>query len=158
MKGKIISKLSVKTIIGSKPDAPAKGDNEVHWLANMAGNAISFTTGKSEKGDWCKLHGQFVGVNLETGEVLRAGECFLPLVAEKLVVPALKQNPNKSVQFGFKIGVQRDEQAATNYVYVAEPIADVAGHDPLQPLLEKMQLTTPALDNKKEPTKSAAKR
>lgn len=139
MKGNIISKISVKTVWGSKPDAPTKDHKGPHWLIQVVGQANAFATGTTDKGEWTKLIGAFQAVNLESGEAFRAGTCFLPNVALDLVMGQLKMAETKSVSFGFRIGVQRDEASATNYVYVCEPITEVMEHDPLAPLLAKME-------------------
>lgn len=141
MKGKIISKISVKTVWGSKPDAPTKDHKGPMWLIQIVGQANAFTTGTTDKGEWTKLVGAFQAVNLESGEAFRSGTCFLPNVALDLVMGQLKMAETKSVAFGFRIGVLRDEQSATNYVYVADPITEVMEHDPLAPLLAKMEAT-----------------
>ena len=144
MKGKIISKISIKTVWGSKPDAPRKGEPDTQWLMQVVGQANSFGTGSTDKGEWTKLIGAFQAINLETGEAYRSGTCFLPNVALDLVMGQLKMAETKAVSFGFKIGIVRDESSATNYVYVADPIYEVMEHDPLAPLLEKMKGTDAA--------------
>lgn len=151
MKGKIISKISVKTVWGSKPDAPTKDKGtEAQWLMQIIGQATGFTTGDTDKGNWVKLIGAFQATNLETGELFRSGACFLPNVALNLIMGELKAAETQSVAFGFRIGVIRDEASATNYVYTCDPIGEVFEHDPLQPLIEKMKANPPEAEEKQK--------
>lgn len=69
---------------------------------------------------------------------MRTGQLFLPDVALNLVGPALEAaGKGASVQFAFKVGVERDDTAATGYTYTAESLIAPEENDPLEMLMAK---------------------
>ena len=133
-----VGKLSTKNILHNKrPNVPEK-DGEVNYLYDVVGVAGSVKAGQGDYGPWNKFIGSFQSTNHETGEVLRSGACFLPAVAENLVLGALSNVETTSVQFAFKIGVVKDDKAARGYIFVAEPILPPAENDPLEQLTKQV--------------------
>lgn len=131
----LIKKISVKTVMKARPEIP-KEPGEVNYLMELLGIAGSIQNGETDKGPYVKFLGSFQAKNLKNGEVFRSGAAFMPDVAGNLVLGALNSGAT-SVEFGFKIGVVKDDQSATGYVYVAEPMFKAAENDPLELLVKK---------------------
>lgn len=137
----IVSKISMKILLGKRPRAP-EGTEPV-YLAQMVGVATNIKTGTSNFGDWTALLGSFQATVMETGVTVRSGQMFLPDVALNLILPALKDANNKGVEFAFNIGVKADEASKTGYIYVAEPIFEASENDPLEMITKKLTKTEP---------------
>lgn len=150
----IVRKLSVKSIIGRKPKAP--DDDNVKMLVRFYGVATGTKTGESNFGPWCALIGSFKAINLETGEEKRAGTCFLPDVALDMILPQLAPAKVNAVEFGFDIGVKKDDDSATGYIYVAEPCLQVSENDPLELITKKIDAPALPAPDKKESKKEKA--
>jgi hypothetical protein len=132
----IVKKLSIKTILGRKPKAPAEG--KIDWLCQIIGVATGVKTGNSNFGDWTALMGSFQGLNMETGDISRSGQCFLPDVALNLITAALLNKDARGIEFAFNIGVKEDSKSTTGYVYVCEPVLEASENDPLEMLTKKL--------------------
>lgn len=145
----IAKKLSTKVLVGGRPDIPAKdatGDAKTNWVFEVAGLAQGIKSGESNFGPWSSLMGNFAARQLVKddkgaytyGKAYRTGQMFLPDVAMNLVEPVVSNLPRgDSVEFGFRIGVIRDDTAATGYTYVAESLIEMDKSDPLQKLMDK---------------------
>jgi hypothetical protein len=150
----LIKKISTKTVLGKRPDVP-EGDKAV-FLWDLIGIANGSKHGESANGPYTGLTGQFQAINRLTGEVYRSGIAYPPAVALDMVLGQLGPEV-QSVQFAFSIGVKKDGQAATGYVYVAEPLVNVSENDPLEALIGKVKHALPApAKAEKAKAKSAA--
>jgi hypothetical protein len=144
----VIKKITVKIVTGGvdivklvdhhKANPPGS-PGAVLWLMEIFGVATGFKPGETVLPDgkvspWVKFIGQFKAMNLAGGAVFRSGACLLPGAIPDLIFGALQNEENKSVQFGFRIGVRFDETAATKYVYVTDSLLPVKENDPLEML------------------------
>lgn len=161
----IKKKITMKEIVGGRPTPPAAdktGDEAVNWVGRIIGVASGLKTGESQYGPYVALMGNFAATRLDDkGEIavndkgerlfdVRAGQAFLPDVACNLVSPLLDNAPKgTAVQFGFDIGVERDDTAATGYVYVCRSLVEPAENDPLTLLMAK-HMPTPKLEAPKD--------
>jgi len=136
-----LKKLSTKIILGGvTPDAPPKDHKGPKWLLQIIGICTGRFDDSSDYGPYTAMLGDFQGVNLETGEEFRTQtKCFMPDVVTLPVVGKLGMDGVTSVSFGYRVGVLRDETAATKYIYVADPIASIAQSDPLGQLIETVK-------------------
>lgn len=149
----ILKKITIKTC-KAKPNiedlieyGKEHGKNAVMPLLIIVGTASDYKTGDSDGRPWVKLVGMFKATNLLTGEVFQSGTCILPEAANDLVYGALRAlDPSKggSVDFAFRIGVVRDETAATGYVYSIEQIYEPQSADPVASLEQRLGLNAPA--------------
>lgn len=130
----ILSKISVKSVLGHKVKTPEKSE----MLIQVMGVATGIKTGESDKGPWTALLGSFQAINMQSGNVYRSGVCFLPNIVLNLILPKLLEKESKSIEFAFNIGVAPDEESAVGYVFIAEPIFDAAENDPLEMLTKKL--------------------
>jgi hypothetical protein len=144
----IEKKLTVKTVLGGKPDiekiiAASKDGGKALPLIEVYGIATGTKAGNTDMGPFVKLTGQFLAVNLETGEKKRSGVCILPSAANDIIAGALAAPEAKGVEFGVRISAKYDKDAATNYTYNVEMLQDMKENDPLEMLASKIK--TPAL-------------
>jgi hypothetical protein len=158
----IVKKLSSKTIIGNvltaftideKTKQPVIG--ELVALFSVVGIANTIKTGTSTYGDWQSFKGTFEATNLLTGEVFRAGELFLPEVAENMLTGPVTQHGE--VKFGFEIGARsvkdRTNDQIVKYEFTCKPLLDTAENDPIAALkaeLPALQLEAPAAKTAKK--------
>ena len=133
-KPSLLSKISVKKVIGKRPQPDETGTK---WLMQVAGIATGFKTGESDYGEWSALTGSFQATNLENEKVYRSGKCFLPVVALNMILPALEAEHAIGVEFAFNIGVVSAE-TATGYEYVCESVFEISENDPLQMLTSRI--------------------
>lgn len=145
----LLSKLTVKQVAGTiKFKALVEFDNAnpggVMPVCMLYGQATGMKGGVSEYGEFVRFLGNFRGVNAETGEVFHSGSLILPRTAENLLVGVLNTGAT-NVTFAFKIGIRFEEEAATKYVYVIEPMTDSGESDPLRELEDKIKGALPAL-------------
>ncbi len=135
----IVKKLSVKQLLGHAPDAPERGSTAPIWLADVIGRAVSIKQGESNFGPWVALMGEFIARQIPTGEKgetvehFKSGQVFVPDLVLNLIEPAMLATGG-AVEFGFRLGIKRDDTAATKYVYVAESLIEPAESDPLTSL------------------------
>ena len=154
----LLKKISVKTVCG-KPKAPE--DTKTLWLMEVFGVANGIKSGVTDKGPWYGFIGAFQAVDMATGNVYRAGTLYLPGIAGDLVVPQVTDDKNKSVEFGFRIGIKKDDTSAVGYVYHAEPLLPVNENDPVELLSRKLSevkaLEAPKEAHKEEKAGKATK-
>lgn len=145
-----LKKLSPKIILGGvTPDAPPRDHKGPQWLFNIIGICTGKAEGDSDYGHYIAMLGDFQGVNLATGEEFRTQtKCYMPDVVLFPVINRLGMDGVTSVSFGYKVGVLRDDTAATKYVYVAEPLAELQQADPLGQLID--QVKTAQLEDKRK--------
>jgi len=80
-------------------------------------------------------------VRLTDGMVFRAGQLFLPTVAENFVKPTVEAAAGQPVEFGFIIGVKplTKPSGELSYEYTVKPIVAPDTVDPLADMLAKLQ-------------------
>lgn len=141
----LLKKMSVKSILGNVLAAfavnettkqPNLGDKKV--LFRVFGIANSSKTGTSNFGEWTSFKGLFEAIILETGEVLRSSDLFLPEVATDALLPVVAKNVEdggNGVRFAMDIGAvivaDRTNPLVMKYEYTCAPVIDVAQDDPL---------------------------
>lgn len=134
-KFKLISKISAKTVAGKQ--RRLNDDQTQRWLFEVAGVANSKREGESDYGPWVSLMGTFMAKNLETGEIFRSGQCFLPNVALNSVLGVLDGGAT-GVQMAFRVGIIQSPKDDAKTEYIVEPLLEVAEDDPAAALLAKV--------------------
>lgn len=144
---RIVKKLTAKTVCGKvdiekliKFKDGAKDEKAVMPLFAVIGMASDCQAGQTDLGPYVKLFGTFKAVNTETGEEFRSGCAILPGSANDLIYGALKGlgEGGGSVEFAFRVGVQRDADAAVGYVYVIEQVYEPQKGDALTALENRL--------------------
>lgn len=131
----IVKKISAATVFGGKSEileTVFRDKSKNHPLYRVVGKCNGSRTGAGKEGmnDWVAMLGSFQATNAITGEVFRAGACFLPQFAADLVLGQLGGDVD-SVKFAFDIGAQHDERSATSYIYTAVPLMEPSEDDEL---------------------------
>ena len=144
----IVKKLSVKTLIGpiQKPD-----EGKTVKLCRFIGIAKSLKTVSTAFGESTGLLGDFVGVNLETGEQSRSAVLYAPQILIDMIAPQIEQG--NAVEFAFDICVTGDKSVAVGYRYSLDTVLAPSENDPMEKLLSAVNsLVLPApKDNPPEP-------
>lgn len=151
----LIKKISVRDVFGGKAEilkVVMSDQEKKHPIMRVVGIASGMRTGESDNGPWTGLKGQFSATNLVTGQEFRSGQCFMPDVANDLVVGALMAEDSSAVEFGFIIYASYDETAATSYIYSAEPLVKPKENDPLAMLLLSVSEPTAEKHGEKKET------
>lgn len=147
----LVKKISVKGIAGVIKAPPVGQQRDI---AIVLGYARRMETKTTSYGDAIAFHGDFKGINVETGEEFRAAICYLPDVAASMLENAMADAPDSTVEFGFKISVigvkSRNSGDADKYEYRVEPLLKFADTDPVTALENRIkQAALPAPKGKK---------
>lgn len=151
------AKLSLGTLgcKGALVLALPEGENKIA-IARFYGKVsdvkqqINKDTGEA----WTFLQGNFEGVNMQTGLVLRSGKLYLPkgvMEVMETAVAALKaeENPNKnaSISFGFEIRAIKATNKA-GYSYEAASLKQPSEEDELKAIRELVR-SAPTYEQRK---------
>lgn len=126
---KLKKKISVKTVYG-KPDPEMIPENGALPCVRMVGGINKMRTGEGNFGPWVAFKGQFIAVNLQTGESFKGSELFLPDVASDLIESAVIEADGNTVNIAFDIEAIHGRDA-DDYQYVVKPHMEVEESDPL---------------------------
>lgn len=102
-------------------------------LLKITGTTTGAKTGQTDKGQFTKLLGEFVGVDLTTGALYRSQQCILPEFLGGVLGSALTQG--QSVRFAFEIGAKRKDNAITGYEFSIKPLIDTRPTDGMAELM-----------------------
>lgn len=162
-----VKKLSAKTIIGKIP-VPKEGKYE--RLFTIIGSAESVRMGESNFGPWTAFLGEFEAVNIQTGEVFKGSQAFVPEPAESMIAAKLRETDEEgkrahtSVEFAFEVGVKGIIFAdRETYEYTVKPLVEAQQSDKLSALRDAAKAALPApekvenADEKKTTGKNQAK-
>lgn len=136
----LISTMNIKKL-GCDPASAVAAKAEVA-LCKIWGFVTGIKAGVNprDQSQMIALIGDFQGVNLETGEMQRAGRLFLPGgIHETLTAPYvnLKEGDEKPrLRFGFTIS-SLPSSAPVGYSYKAMPFEKAGADDPLAELTKK---------------------
>lgn len=169
---KIISKLTIRDVVGSKPKILAAAmtgrandeakDGKPVPIMRVLGQVQGFQAGEGDNGAYIKLRGLFQATNLLTGEIIdNVPIAILPNTVGDLLA-GIMVGGAKSVDFAIEVDVQYDEAAATMYVYSFRSLMKAATSAPvqaIQALLESsgVKLTAPRLEAPKDLTAAQLK-
>ena len=140
----LIRKITAKSVCG-KMEAPKKATR----LFSVFGIATKTKTGSTDYGSWTALVGRFEAINIETGEVFEAPQCFLPEPLNTMIAEALDEvddegeRVNKSLGFSVEIGIKPSD-VPIGYEYTTKENVKADIDDPLAQLRETTQKTLPA--------------
>ena len=127
-------------------------------LLKIAGEVTRAKSGQTDKGEFTRLDGSFVGTDLTTGELYQSGACILPqFIGAQLGAAVLSANGG-TVEFAFKVAAKAKANAVTGYEFTVHPLMESKPSDSMQRLMalagiEKKAPALPAPDAKDEETK-----
>lgn len=149
MGNKLVKKISSKVVVGDVKLMAAQmlvANEKSRDLYTVIGVGRAVEGRETDYGIAEKFKGNFLAVNLLTGEEFRSGACFLPGPAGQMLSGAMAGEP---IEFGFKIGIELDASSATGYVYTTESLITPAENDPLT-LLAKSIAAPLAIENQQK--------
>ena len=135
---KLVSRISIKNCECDLANAKDKNLN----LMQVIGIARKIEIGTSTYGDWVKFRGSFEAVNLQTGEVYSSANCFLPKIAQDLILDGIESLIDKGsveVSFAFQIN-SKPANSAIGYEYEVKPLIETAKNDALEELRKVLEL------------------
>lgn len=143
MASNMIRRITLRTIGLVVKDIRAAcekaGEGKGVALAKIVGSSSEAKTGQTDKGQFTALLGEFVGVNLLTGEVFNSGKAILPNFISEQLAAAL--NVSNAVDFALEIGAKADDSAVTGYVYTVRSLVDAEPTDKMKKLLGAAGIT-----------------
>jgi len=138
----VLRKITIKTCgdfsIGRIKEVMTKAElkeGETTPLLKIVGECNGAKSGQTDKGEFTKLTGNFVGTDMTTGELYQSAVCILPEFVGAAIGAAALQSGN--VRFAFEIGAKRKDNALTGYEFVVKPLIETK---PTDAVLELMQL------------------
>lgn len=133
----IVRKLTIKscggfTVARIKELVTKVVEGESVALLKIAGNSTGAKTGQTDKGEYTRLLGSFIGTDLITGELFQSGQCILPDFVGGVLGDALKSG--QSIRFAFEIHARRKDTAITGYEYAVKPLMTAESSDAMKEL------------------------
>ena len=139
MTAELVRKLSPKTVLEKKVEAPSKATP----LYRVYGIARGVRSGESQFGIWTALVGSFEAIRIDDGAVFAGIQCFLPEPMNGMIADKLRHDSEtKEVQFAVEVGIKPSD-VPVGYEYTSKPIVDVEQADALAGLREKVALPAP---------------
>lgn len=134
MNYQLVKRIDRNSLFGDKADVlklVMSDEKETHFLYRVFGSCTGTVKGASKfvrvaKGgeeevqSWQKLVGEFYAMTRD-GHGFTAGQCFLPRDVEESIIAQFEQGI-LTVEFAYDIFVRYDKQAATSYVFLAQPV------------------------------------
>lgn len=98
-------------------------------LYKITGMASRYDTVPSPYGESLRLIGDFIAINVQTGEVLRSNRCFLPGIMQDAIVAGISGvGSGDAVQFAYMVSITDDSdnvKNATGYIYTFETLMEM---------------------------------
>lgn len=137
-----IRKITIKTCgdftvkrIKEVMEAAKLEDGKSVPLLKIAGMSSGASVGQTDKGQFTKLSGSFVGTDMTTGELYQSGVCILPEFIGAQIGAAILQSKNP-VQFAFQIEAKRKDNSITGYEFVVRPLIESKPTDAMADLMK----------------------
>lgn len=116
-------------------------DGQSAPLLRIAGQSTGAKTGQTDKGQFTKLLGSFIGTDMTTGALYQSGQCILPEFIGGTLGSALMGG--ESVRFAFQIEARRKDNAITGYEFVIKPLIDTKPTDAMAELMSLAGIKVP---------------
>lgn len=144
----ILRKITIKTCgnfsiarIKEVMAAAKLEDGQSVPLLKIAGQSTGAKTGQTDKGQFTKLLGSFIGTDMTTGALYQSGQCILPEFIGGTLGSALMGG--ESVRFAFQIEARRKDNAITGYEFVIKPLIDTKPTDAMAELMSLAGIKAP---------------
>ncbi len=137
----ILNKITVKAVCGELKNLftlEEKQAGKDRDIMKVIGNVKNREEIKGQYGTSWKLKGEFKAVNIQTGEEFFSGACFLPGLAEELVIGQMDDIGDNSIQFAFIIGIKPAENKV-GYEYIVKPLIKPAENNALTLIESKIK-------------------
>lgn len=134
MSTKFVKKISAKVLgfgIEEIRDLVKKGEKA---LFTIYGTCTNVKYGTGDNGAWIKFTGAYEAVNMESGEVIRSGEMFLPdsvsPILETELLTARAVEGFQGVQIAFEVGAKKNEMPI-GYEFTVKDLSEPSEKDAL---------------------------
>ena len=134
----ILRKLTIKSCgdfsvkrIKEVMEAAKLEENQTVPLLKIAGQSTGAKTGQTDKGEYTKLLGMFIGTDLTTGALYQSQQAILPEFVGGALGAALKSG-SQTVEFAFEIHAKRKDTAVTGYEFVVKPLMNAEPTDAIK--------------------------
>lgn len=133
-----LRKIMIASVFGKITlKALADAKDGIIQVAVIWGVIACVKPGESQHGTYVRFIGQFRAMNLETGQCFKSPVCLLPRFIEEELAGGVTDSSG-NVEFAVRIFAKLDEDAATKYVYMSEPIIEAKESEQLKALEAKM--------------------
>ena len=126
----ILNKITVKGVCGDLDGAVTESKPNLN-IAQIIGVVKDKEEVKGQYGTSYRLKGEFKAKNLVTKEDFYSANCFLPGMAEDLVVNQMDPAGANELQFAFIIGIKFSKASKTNYEFTVQPLIKPAENSAL---------------------------
>lgn len=119
-------------------------------LYKITGISSTYDEVPSPYGETQRLIGDFIAINLLSGEVFRSNRCFLPGIMKDSIIAAINSAAKgDAVQFAFLVSITDDADNVKNavgYIYTFETLIEMAESNQMKELAKMIGVDTkPAL-------------
>ena len=146
----VVAKLTVKTMGCVGVRAKVEGKSVI--LCRIGGFCKGTVVKTDQQGNAIDaLVGDFVGVNVETGEVFTSGVCYLPAGMQEQVLSGIKTvGEGGAIRFALEISAKPDSNKA-GYTYTGKQLEKPEGADPLSEIKSRLLqgFKTAAIEHKR---------
>lgn len=138
---KIARKITIADVVGRAAVKNFPNIVKETSIVRFMGIARKYTVKTTTYGESLCFVGDFHGVNLATGEVVRSTTIYLPSPVDEMLaneIEAIQDGEQTSVEFAFEVTVTADERSTVGYVYGVKNLLEVQESNPMQNLLDRV--------------------
>lgn len=136
-------KITPKNLFG-KPRDLVKDivDGQIRYVYKVGGTINGVKDGVSTYGPWYKFIGEFLAIDMITGEEIRSTAVCLQEPLQGLILDQLKSD--STVEFAAEIGLRKRDDLEVGYEYIMRPIVAPKEPDHISRLKDMMNSGDPA--------------
>ncbi len=137
----LLNKITVKAVCGDLEDAVTaeRPSLDIMQVIGVVKDKEKIT---GQYGDSYKLKGEFKAVNMVTKEPFYSANCFLPGLANDLVVNQMDGTSDNAIQFAFVIGIKYAKNKV-GYEYSVKPLIQPAENNALNLIENQIKSNNP---------------
>lgn len=122
-----IRKITIKTVCGGVDfDKLVAAKEKRLDLMTLFGVARLARPGSSDYGMYTAFLGEFVAVNMETGEEFGSSKLLVPKILEEQLAGLVGQEGGREVKFAVVIGVRYEPKSQVKYEFTLRPLVETA--------------------------------
>ncbi len=137
----LLNKITIKAVCGDLENAVTQEKPTLN-ICQVIGVVKDKEKITGQYGDSYKLKGEFKAVNLITKEQFYSANCFLPGLANDLVVNQIDSTGDNAVQFAFVIGIKFAKNKV-GYEYSVQPLIKPAENNALNLIENQIKTSNP---------------
>lgn len=141
----LLNKITIKGVCGELEGAVTESKPTLD-IVQIIGIVKDKEEIKGQYGVSWKLKGEFKAVNLVTKDQFYSANCFLPGLAQDLVLSQLQDIGDNAVQFAFVIGIKYAKNKV-GYEYLVKPLIKPAENNALTLIENQIKTAIPETTN-----------